>query len=370
MEVRPQFDQFLSNIRLTESQVSDLKTGHSALRTRLLDDEELAPIIVATFLQGSYRRATAVRPKGGNRADVDVVVVTNLREEDYANPADAMDRFTGFLDRWYAGKWHPQGRSMGIELSYVDLDVVITSAPSQAMREVVKSRSVQVDEELTESVGWRLAKSWGTPNERAEPEWKSEPLRIPDRDANRWDDTDPLEQIRRTRDKNKATSRCFVNVVKAVKWWRRLNAVPKYPKGYPVEHMLYVTCPDDIDSIADGVTRSLEGIVHRFAGDVTAGTVPVLPDHGVPNHNVLHRLTSEDFKAFYALTEAAAKKARAALEATTVKESCALWQELFGGEFPEPPKRSTGPDGGTDGSEGGYVPPAGPSSHRRTERFA
>ena len=53
------FKDFLSNIRLSENQVNDLKTGHSTLRKRLKDDKELSKIIISTFLQGSYRRSTA-----------------------------------------------------------------------------------------------------------------------------------------------------------------------------------------------------------------------------------------------------------------------------------------------------------------------
>ena len=37
---------------------------------------------------------------------------------------------------------------------------------------------------------------------------------IPDRDANRWEQTDPISQIEWTHDKNRRTNGHFVNVVK------------------------------------------------------------------------------------------------------------------------------------------------------------
>ena len=98
------FSDFLSNIRLSDSQISDLKTGHSTLRKRLLADEELAPIIVSTFLQGSYRRSTAVKPKNGNKSDVDIIVVTNLDSEN-TMPKEALDMFIPFLKMHYEGKY-------------------------------------------------------------------------------------------------------------------------------------------------------------------------------------------------------------------------------------------------------------------------
>ena len=40
------FKDFLSNIRLSDNQISDLKTGHTTLRKRLEADETLSKIIV------------------------------------------------------------------------------------------------------------------------------------------------------------------------------------------------------------------------------------------------------------------------------------------------------------------------------------
>ena len=72
MELPTYFRDFLHDIRLTPNQIKSLKTGHTTLRKRLKEDKNLAPILVETFLQGSYRRHTAVRPNGDQRADVDV----------------------------------------------------------------------------------------------------------------------------------------------------------------------------------------------------------------------------------------------------------------------------------------------------------
>jgi tRNA nucleotidyltransferase (CCA-adding enzyme) len=91
-EMSSSFKTFLTEIRPTQNQHDDMRTGYKALKNRLLDDEKLSPIIVSTFLQGSFRRATAVRPKGDKRADVDLVVVTKLKREEYT-PQQAMDRF-------------------------------------------------------------------------------------------------------------------------------------------------------------------------------------------------------------------------------------------------------------------------------------
>ncbi|UHG94597.1 SMODS domain-containing nucleotidyltransferase [Spirosoma oryzicola] len=347
MAITKYFNEFLSNIRLSKNQRDDLITGHSTLRDRLKNDADLSKIIVSTFLQGSYRRATAIKPKNGKRADVDIIVVTNL-DRHSLTPQEAIDKFISFVEKHYKGKYRIQGRSIGIELSYVDLDIVVTSAPSEVEQAFLKSESVTTALAL-EDLGndWRLVKSWAEPGHRqnwtsfmaesirAAAEWKTASLYIPDQDANCWVETNPLEQIRWTRDKNKATYSHFVNVVKALKWWRLCRLIDlKHPKGYPIEHMIGDCCPDNITSVAEGVVKTLEAIVANYAWYRRLEVTPTLADRGVPSHNVWKRVSSKDFIAFYDFIVEAAKTARRAYDAELDCEKLREWRLLFGTEFP------------------------------------
>jgi hypothetical protein len=358
MDLPSYFVDFLSAIRPTDSQKEDYKTGHKTLRDRLNNDETLRSILVSDFLQGSYRRATAIRPVGEKRADVDVIVVTNLSEKE--KPADAMDRFVSFLNKHYPKKWHFQDRSIAIELSYVDLDFVITSAPCEADTEAVRSAAVKTFDTPEDVKDWRLVKSWipieyrnnslaqniALSEAAKESEWKISPLMIPDRERKVWEPTHPLEQIRWTWSKNNSCNGHYVNVVKAIKWSHRfMRNDTKYPKGYPLEHIIGVCCPDSITSVAEGVTRTFADIVQRFDAHVAAGKTPVLQDHGVPTHNVLKRLSTEDFKKFHQYCVEAAEIAKRASDAITVYESANAWRELFGEEFPEPSSDDRGSGG-------------------------
>lgn len=374
MHLPSYFDDFLQNIRLTNNQVGDCKRGHRSLRRRLKEDDELSPILVTTFLQGSYRRGTAVRPHGGKRADVDVIVVTRLSEEEYS-PDEALELFVPFLDRYYHDKYEAQGRSFGIQLSYADLDLVVTSAPSESEIGILASEAASIitEDTLDEVDDWRLVKSWVALEQRSawnagflleaaqkETEWKLSPLRIPDREVKRWESTHPLAQIQWTRDKNQQCDDHYVNVVKAIKWWRRVrHGTEKYPKGYPVEHIAGVCCPDGIASVAEGVARTLETIVADYLQEATRKETPFLPDHGVPEHNVFSRVSGEDFAAFYSQVDSAAQIARRAYETDDLHESVQNWQALFGSEFPDapPPSESEGGSGnGGGGVVGGYTP--------------
>ena len=112
------------------------------------------------------------------------------------------------------------------------------------------------------------------------------------------------------------------------------NSNLDYPKGYPVEHLLWISCPYGITSIADGVTLALEDIARRYESDVLLKRVPFIPDHGVPAHNVLGRLSVQDFRKFHERVCASAQQARAALDEEDACKSADLWRELFGDRFP------------------------------------
>lgn len=351
MELPSYFTDFLANIRPTDTQRAKMKKEHRKLRDLLLADEELGPLMVSTFIQGSYRRYTATRPQDSQQCDVDVIAVTKIHENDYT-PRQALEKFRPFLKKHYPGKYQLQGRSWAIDVDdEVTLDLVPTSAPSESEQKALE---------------WSRAASWDFPDEPATPTnnayenlllegsgyyfekfsraaadlaWKQEPLRIPDREADFWDDTHPLEQIRWTWDKSKSTNAHYVNVVKAGKWWRKLKVLrPKYPKSYPLEHMIGDCCADGINSVATGVTLALETMEATYRPYVDMGSVPHLADRGVPQHNVLARVEFEDFAAFLDEVKSAAQTAREALDADTVKESADLWRELFGNEFPAAPE--------------------------------
>jgi Second Messenger Oligonucleotide or Dinucleotide Synthetase domain len=348
MELPTYFADFLREIRPTPNQVDDLRRGHTTLRERLRDDAGLSDIYISDFLQGSYRRATAVRPKGDARSDVDVIVVTDLDRQTYT-PQVAIDLFIPFMDKHYKGKYQVQGRSIGISLTYVDLDLVVTSAPPSSDVSSLKSLSVISDTFLNDRLEWTSTaeQGYGALNagprylfekSNEEEDWRGSPLYIPDRDAAVWKRTHPREQIRWTWRKNEATDTHYVNVVKAIKWWRReMASDPKHPKGYPLEHLIGECCPDGITSIAQGVTRTLETIAARYAPYAVLKAVPELSDRGVPEHNVMHRVSGDDFAAFHALVTSAASLARQALDADSVSVSANLWRELFGSKFPDPP---------------------------------
>ena len=358
MELNSHFTDFVSTIRPTETQTTELQAAHTRLRERLLADDYLGPKIVSVFLQGSYRRSTSVRPQGDDKLDVDLVVVTRFSRQDYPVADKVMDEFTSFLNKYYKDKWKRKGRSIGIEMSNVKLDMVIAAAPSE--EKPWASDFLQ---------GYFTPDDWPTDTgslpdylaeffkeDTAEPQWKQEPLYIPDRDTHQWQRTHPLEQYRWTTNKNRRTNGRYVNIVRLVKWWWR-TAHPdlEYPKSYPLEHLVGDCCPDGVESLAEGFTLVLEEMVSKYSAYAMSGTVPFIPDRGVPEHNVLKRLSPGDFSRFVDCVRKASETARRALDSNDPSDSATLWQSLFGKKFPSPPSGSSAAAAGA-GVMGGFTP--------------
>jgi len=380
MELNSYFSDFLSEIRLPEEFVDECRNAHEILRQRLKEDPQLSKLIVSTFLQGSYKRDTIIRPDGKSKADVDVVVVSKLDNNEYP-PDKVFSIFTPFLDKYYKNKYEFQGRSIGIKLRYIDLDLVITAAPSESQWGILQSPSMVNDNNLSGLSDWSLNKRWIPPDSRTieyknptNDEWKSEPLLIPDRDRKIWERTHPIAQIQWTRDKNKRCNGHFINVVKAVKWWyRNQKDTYKYPKGYLIEALVGFFCPDGINSVCEGFLLTMKQLVNGCKDIVSEGKIPFLADHAVPERNVFSRITPEEFRKFYEKCILAARVAQEARDSTEIDQCANKWRILFGDTFPEPPQNNNrgggGPNKGDGPDKGGYTPRTG-VTQIRDSRFA
>lgn len=333
------FSDFLSNIRLTDALKAELISAHQTLRDRLDSDDLTKDLIVETFLQGSYARSTCIKPEPEKKVDVDVVAVTNIDHE-FVSPKEAFSKFVPFVEKYY-DDYQQQSRSIGISLPKVDVDLVITAAPNEEVKQAIQrtylSSAFTVEDILKRDSNmierYRLDSLGDFFNvDGNSDEWKSEPLLIPDYDKNIWFRTHPLAQIRWTAMKNKASNGHYINVVKAIKWWKRV-ALPnlKHPKSYPLERFIGECCPDRITSVGEGIVKSFETIALHYPHK------PVLPDIGVPEHDVFSSLSDKEYAAFYSMVCKDVKIAKRAYESDDTEESVRLWRTFFrdSKEFPE-----------------------------------
>lgn len=311
MNLPSYFKDFLSEIEPSASYKEDQQSGHKKLRKRLAEDEEFKSIHVNTFLQGSYKRKTAIHPG----KDVDIVVVTSL-DRDHTTPGEANAVIGKVLRKYYPDKVTAQNRSFCVSLAYVTMDVVLAT-----------SRYLKQKAWLFELV--RKAETLDADD------WSDHPLLIPDRELGAWVETHPKAQLKWTTDLNATCGGYFVPLVKMFKWWRKETyEKPQDPKGYVLERLAGECVDTSKREHAEGFVQLLENIRAKYSFYAALGIVPNLPDPGVPSHNVAHRLSADDFKTFMAKVKAVLPNARAALEEEDIKKSADLWRKVFGEKFP------------------------------------
>lgn len=328
MECVTKFNDFITEISLTDKMKQELRSAYKQLKFNLNSDE-ISKYIVGMFLQGSFARSTGVRPiNKDDKLDVDLVVVTRF---DYhkVTPKQALDAFAPFLNKYFKNQFRMQGRSIGIKIGNCSVDLVPTALPSKTV-ELFITEAFNTDEYAekffrADSVINAIKKF-----AKQDDSWKHEPLKIPDREAGRWDDTHPMAQILWTQDRNAATNGQYIRLVRALKWWKKnfcKNA--DTIKSYPLEHFIGHCCPSAGKNLASLLVDTLAQMA-----SYNADTKPILPDHGVPQHDVFGRVDKEDYKHFINQIKNISKMAQEAFAEPDNYESSVKWREIFGDKFP------------------------------------
>jgi len=357
MKLNAQFSIFDQNIVLTDDEDEKLKKTKQELQDNLDEyskrvNTDFDKLIIGNFVQGSYQRKTCLKQQEGKLPDIDIVVITKMDEGEFDPAKLAQEKFIPFVEEYYSGKYEQQGRSIGVKLDDVgvDLDIVITSNPKESetgflTESLFKNMGNSKDwnlEDLEKAMSGisrltRLDKSESIFNESiqlSEVAKNVDPLRIPDRDADKWQNTNPMAQIVWAVKKNKVCKNKYLPLVRSLKWMRNsFGNFPKYPKGYPLEHIIGDNCPNDFSSIAEGIVITLSNIINSYKSHYEEGTIPYLRDRGV-DENVLSRQTVDDFRSFYKRIIEAHDLAQRAILNDDSHESSKLWRELLGEEFP------------------------------------
>jgi Second Messenger Oligonucleotide or Dinucleotide Synthetase domain len=349
-----EFQVYDRAIRPEDALLTAARDAHLDVRQRLNADAKLSSHLVSDFLQGSYARYTMNDPE--DKADVDIIVVTRLHEKQWT-PDSVLTMFATWLaDQYGQQRVNKNGRSVNLELNDVEVDLVPTSAPSEAVMLNMRSYAAET---VAKAIQPGPEDDLLNPNEVFGPsittigngDWAQSPLRIPDLHAQAWQDTHPLAALEYTRQKNRACDKMFLRVVRAIKWWRkRVSGGPEHPKSYPIEHMVGDACPGGtFTNVAEGVTLTLEAMQRRYYNEYLARKTPMLKPRGlehVSEANVLTLLQDADFCGFYEQLQVAAANARFALDEADPHRSGQAWQRVLGKEFPVPPPSKIGPTGG------------------------
>jgi hypothetical protein len=194
MTPNARFIEFLQDIEPSATTVSSASSSHQALQDFLRNHEGFKEKHVETFLAGSYRRDTAIRPRRENgvtaRPDVDIFVITNHKADE--SPDSVLDFLEDAVREGYS-EVKRQRRSLCVTTAGADMDIV----------------------PLIED-GDRFL--------------------IPDCALKEWVVTNPPKHTEWTTQINDQASGRFKPLAKIMKWWRRLHPTTgKHPKGFVLE---------------------------------------------------------------------------------------------------------------------------------------
>lgn len=300
MTPNTRFTEFLADIEPSATTKSNASTAHTKLRDILRLDSAFAPLHKNTFLSGSYKRDTAIRPRVKNgdahRPDIDIIVLTN--HSIYSSPEEAVNDVFDVLTRHYTPT-NRQARSVGVSTPTADMDAVPLIQP-----------------------------------------YDDGNYYIPDRKQQQWLLTNPPGHTQWTTDTNNATGGRFKPLVKMFKWWRRENpTVAKRPKGFILEVFAAENMNRSEPHYGELFVQLLESLVARYAYEVSLGVVPTVSDPSLPENNILNGIGFAAFEGLYNKIKLHAAIGRQALSLDDQDEATKKWRQLFGDRFPKPPLR-------------------------------
>ncbi len=306
MATKQQFLDFLRDIEPSSTTKSNASFRHTELRDFLACDEDFKESHVQTFLSGSYRRDTAIRPRILNgvtaRPDVDIIVETNHTLAD--DPKEVIDSLFNTVQRLKNQKSsytsiRRQARSIGVETTTVDMDVVPIIAPFGM------DGTLYIANRNYETV------------------------------RDKWIVTNPPGHTAWTVEVNKASGGCFKPLVKLMKWWRRENpTIANRPKGFVIE-CIVAECFDRYETDYEKLFLGLlDTIVARYAADIELGLVPPIADPSVPGNYVTTGITFDAFEGFYNKVKAHAEIGKEIVAENDASKELKLWRKIFGSRFP------------------------------------
>lgn len=294
MTTQQQFLDFLYEIEPSTSTASACSSAHNTLRECLRTDETFSEYHEDTFLSGSYKRDTAIRPQkiGGvlQRPDVDIIVVTNHTEDDA--PQTVLNSLEAALADSGYKNIKVNRRSIAVTLATVDMDVV----------PIIENGDSYL---------------------------------IPDVELKKWLTTNPPAHTQWTIDVNRAADGRFKPLVKLFKWWRRVHLADlRRPKGFILERLVaehMSLTESNYEALFVGLLETIRDTYGYYAA---LGLVPWLEDPGVPGNNVFSNVTADEFKQFYDKVKEQAGTARQAKDETDADKALDLWRSVLGKLFP------------------------------------
>ncbi len=294
------FTVFLRKISPPETQIEAAERSNKALREFLGNDPYFGKRVLDSFLNGSYARRTTVQPI----KDVDIIIVVG---PDWLNsePEVAMESLRSKLSQRYdSRRSRRRRRAVRITLSDMQLDVVLAVARDGL----------------------------------------EQPLRIPDREVEKWIVTHPKRQLQLIRSLAGATQWNYGRLVRLLKAWARGRvAAPDRPRSFVLECAVYHVLsmrPSDFVGELDKAFAMLLHRLHKWDFGRSRwprwDDEPIVADPALPDVNVAEGWDEDGADQFREKVDVALDRLEDIARSRWDETEVGHWGALFGGVFPAP----------------------------------
>lgn len=308
MTPNARFNELITDITPSPTTDSRSASAHIAIRDALQADDQYKGLVIRTFLGGSYKRKTAIRPvtKNGDtqRPDVDIYVVVQGSIWT-KSPADLIDGLFSVLERNRSElnitRLKRNRCSIAISTNRADMDI-----------------SPLLDRN---SSGFYL---------------------IGNRNTDEWYETDPEAHTIWSAQVNKNASNRFNPMVKLMKWNRReFPTKNKHPKSIALEALVAEHMSTTETHYGQLIHDTFDSIIDTYSFNRLLGSCPNIGDPAIQNGNLLGGVSGDAFCAFYDKIKEFRDEAKKAIDAKNQEIATKHWRRIFGQRFPTPKSTSS-----------------------------
>lgn len=169
------------------------------------------------------------------------------------------------------------------------------------------------------------------------PDGFDEPLFVPDWGYESWIASHPLGVVQLVEDLEKENPGKFRSHCKLLKQFRNHNMKYMRPKSYWLVSLTIEAVKSGkvktTATLAEGFDQLINWIFGKFESYLDTEAVPEIADPML-GHNVAHNWDRHAFLFFMDCLDVARGRSNRALEATDKAKAIALWQDIFGEDFP------------------------------------
>ena len=305
MELPSYFNKYLSNIQPSIERVAAVSDAQVTLREHLVNDCALKWEAEHSVLAGSYGRDTACHPI----KDADVVLLMKHKKvEDENRKPNPVEVLTDL--------------KKGIEEYYENVDI----------REQRRSIRVTVEGETTDNEVFLDVVPAIAPNGSEKPLW------VPDRERQKWLQSNPVGYAIYATEKNQKTKGRYVKLVKTLKAWltRHIQEFNR-PKSYLMEVLVNKSYADTSESLPVAFHGTMRNLLEFLDPYAQKGEMPLIPDPSLQGNDLSQscRWTLSSLKALAFDLKKSVDLSRRAIDEKDKDRSVTLWKDVLGPSYPE-----------------------------------